>query len=196
MQFKSVFISGVFFFLTSLISINCKAQSSYENSCVTAAEKKLYELIMEYRKSKGLGIIPFSKSLSYVAHAHAVDINDNLFEGECNMHSWSDKGAWKGCCYTNDHKNASCMWDKPGEMTKYKGDGFEIAHGGRGAYVATPESALNGWKNSKYHDPVIVNEGIWADMKWNAIGVGIYNGYAVVWFGREQDPDGNAEYCK
>ncbi|MBI5217747.1 MAG: CAP domain-containing protein [Bacteroidia bacterium] len=166
--------------------------------CISDDEMKLYNLLMEYRKTKGLPEIPFSKSLTYVARLHAKDIEDNSWKIGCNMHSWSEKGKslWKYCCYTNDHKNSPCMWDKPRELTNYTGDGFEIAHGGRDGYVASPENALKGWKASKAHNPVIINEGKWADTRWNAIGVGIYKGYAMVWFGRETDPDGKPDVCK
>ena len=34
---------------------------------------------------------------------------------------------------------------------------------------------------------VILNQGIWKNLNWNAIGVGILNGYAVIWFGEEFD---------
>ena len=34
---------------------------------------------------------------------------------------------------------------------------------------------------------VMVNKGIWKNSNWEAIGVGIYKNYAVVWFGEEED---------
>ena len=40
---------------------------------------------------------------------------------------------------------------------------------------------------SAIHRDVILNQGIW-DKPWNALGVGIYEGYAVMWVGREVDP--------
>lgn len=85
------------------------------------------------------------------------------------------------------------MWNKPREMTAYKGDGFEIAT----FYSAgmTPEIALDSWKKSKGHHEVIINKGIWKAMKWRAMGVSVYDNYAVVWFGTERDPD-QGEKCK
>jgi len=143
---------------------------------------------MKYRKEKKLPEIPISKSLTYVAQGHAKDLHENFsFGNNCNMHSWSDKGKWKACCYTSDHAKAACMWDKPREMTSYKGNGYEISHGGSGGYIATAESALNSWKKSSGHNAVIINEGIWARSKWNAIGIGIHKEFAVVWFGKELD---------
>jgi hypothetical protein len=52
----------------------------------------------------------------------------------------------------------------------------------------TPKGALNGWKTSSAHNAVIINEGKWGAAHWQAIGVGMYKGYACVWFGRETDP--------
>src|SRR5687767_8026143 len=75
--------------------------------CLNAEEKKLYDLIMEYRKSKKLPPIPLSTKLTLVAQTHARDLADHHeFEpkSKCNPHSWSDKGNWTPCCYTNDHK--------------------------------------------------------------------------------------------
>ena len=43
------------------------------------------------------------------------------------------------------------------------------------------------WKKSTGHNQVIVNEGIWKKIMWNAIGIGIYKEYAVVWFGEIED---------
>ena len=79
------------------------------------------------------------------------------------------------------------MWRKPSELTGYKADGFEIAHGGVDGYVATAERAFNGWKGSAGHEAVMANKRNWADTKWKAIGIGIYGGFATVWFGTEED---------
>ncbi|MCE7054913.1 hypothetical protein LZF95_09535 [Algoriphagus sp. AGSA1] len=78
------------------------------------------------------------------------------------------------------------MWKKPSELTNYKGSGFEIAHGGSEGFVATAESAFTGWKNSQGHNDVMINGGIWIS-PWKAVGMSIHKGYAVVWFGKEED---------
>jgi hypothetical protein len=49
-------------------------------------------------------------------------------------------------------------------------------------------AALSSWKGSPLHHAVIVNSGVWARIRWKAVGVGIYGSYAVVWFGEEADP--------
>ena len=153
-------------------------------------ETKLYNIIMQYRYSKGLPKIPLSKSLTFVAQTHAKDFVNNRpdngsFSSGCNGHSWSNKGNWTACCYTSNHARAECMWSKPSELTSYKGNGYEISH--RTSGIATAEGSLNGWKGSPGHNAVIINQGIWHDNNWQAIGIGIYQGYACVWFGTERD---------
>ncbi len=162
--------------------------------CPSTADTVLYRMIMKYRGSLGLDTISLSNSLCYVSFSHTLDLQMfNPNKPPCNLHSWSNNGIWTSCCYTPDHRKASCMWDKPREMTSYKGDGFEIAT----FYSAgmTPQIALAAWQKSTRHNEVIVNKGIWKAMKWRAIGVSIYDNYAVVWFGTERDPD-NSPRCK
>ena len=166
-----------------------------ENTCLTAQEKVLYDMIMEYRKEKGLPNIPISKSLTLVAQTHAKDLQDNNpVTRRCNLHSWSGKGSWSRCCYTEDHKKARCMWDKPKELTNYQGNGYEIAHWH--SLAATPISSLGGWKKSKGHNMLLINRGIWKKVKWKAIGIGIHKNYAVVWFGEEADNASSIEICR
>lgn len=150
-------------------------------------ESELYNLVMNYRKAKGLPKIPLSKSLTIVAQTHAKDLEDNYTpDSVCNLHSWSNNGKWKPVCYTPDHAKAALMWSKPRELTSYQGDGYEIAFGEDEEYLANAENALDGWKSSKYHNAVILNKGTWKK-KWNAIGIGINGSYAVIWFGNEVD---------
>ncbi len=165
-----------------------------ESVCLSAEEKKLYELIMDYRKSKNLPRIPVSPSLTYVAKTHAQDLKDNYtLKDPCNPHSWSGKGRWKECCYYADHRNAKCMWDKPRELTSYTSDGFEIAYFHSDKVVAG--QALEAWKKSKGHNMVIVNLDIWKKVNWKAIGIGIHQNYATVWFGATEDKEGKVELC-
>lgn len=167
-----------------------------EELCLSTEEMKLYQLIMEYRKSKGLSSIPLSAKLSQVAKVHAHDLADNYKfdpDNKCNPHSWSKKGSWTACCYTSDHKRAQCMWDKPKEITGYSGFGYEIAYYSTAG--ATAQEGLDGWKVSPGHNPLIVNLDIWSKVKWNAIGVALYKEYGLVWFGEEKD-DTAVKTCK
>lgn len=164
--------------------------------CLTKEEKKLYDLIMEYRKSKGLEAIPLSPRLTLVAQTHARDLAENYDfnpRNKCNPHSWSEKGKWTSCCYTNDHKKASCMWTKPQEIAGYAGNGFEIAY--YSSLGASAQEGIDGWKISPGHNPLLINSGTWSKTKWQAIGVGIYKEYGLVWFGELTD-DGSAKICQ
>ena len=156
--------------------------------CLTQEEKKLYTLMMKYRKAKGLEPIKISAGLTLVAQAHARDLSDHYKfdpKNKCNPHSWSTKGRWSSCCYTNDHKEAQCMWDKPKEISGYNSPGYEIAY--YSSAGASAEEGLEGWKNSPSHNPLIINEGIWKKVDWNAVGIGFYKEYGVVWFGELED---------
>jgi uncharacterized protein YkwD len=159
-----------------------------DSICLTPEEKKFYDLLMEYRKEKALKPIAISSKLTLVAQTHAKDLADNYQfnpSSECNPHSWSRKGKWSSCCYTSDHKQAKCMWDKPMEIAGYDNPGYEIAYYSSGGVNA--DAGLEGWKKSLSHNEVMVNEGIWTKAEWNAVGVGFYKQYAVVWFGQLAD---------
>ncbi len=163
--------------------------------CLSAEEKKLYDLMMAYRKDNGLDAIPLSASLTLVAQTHARDLAEHYKfdpKNRCNPHSWSSKGKWTACCYTNDHKRAECMWDKPKEIAGYEAPGYEIAY--YSSAGASAEEGLEGWKRSPSHNPLIVNEGIWSKVTWQAVGIGFYKEYGIVWFGEVED-SGDLPMC-
>jgi len=165
-----------------------------QEACLNDEEVKLYQLITEYRKSKGLPKIPLSTSLTVVAKAHVQDLEHNdPSHGRCNLHSWSKKGLWSACCYTDNHAKAECMWNKPKELTSYKSAGYEIAVGG--GHVDA-EIALDAWKKSPGHNQVIINRANWKKIKWNAIGIAVDERYSVVWFGEAADKAGPPAQCK
>ena len=173
-----------------------RAISEWPNVTISQEEIKLYDDIMKYRKSKKLPSIPLSKSLTHVAQTHCKDlvINRPDLKKECNTHSWSDKGTWSSCCYTRDHKQAECMWNKPKELTTYENTGYEIAVGSSDPafdnFQMTAEYALSAWKKSVHHNNVIINRDLWEKAEWKAIGVGMYKGFACVWFGKYTDAEG------
>lgn len=144
-------------------------------------EQKLYDLINEYRAENGLSPIPLSSSLNLVANRHVLDLDKNI--GGLT-HAWSD------CPYDpSDRSTYPCMWNAPQRLgTAYEGYGYENAHGGSGGYRATAESAFRSWRGSSAHNAVILNQGMWQGRQWRALGIGIYQGYAVLWFGEEVDP--------
>ena len=178
-------------FLTLLIVLQGSAHVSTPEErtvCLNSEEKKLYDMMMAYRKSRGLPPIKVSAKLTQVAQTHARDLAENYKfdpKNKCNPHSWSSKGKWSSCCYTSDHKKAGCMWDKPKEISDYSGPGYEIAY--YSSAGASASEGLEGWKKSPSHNPLIVNEGIWSKVNWRAVGVGFYKEYGIVWFGEVED---------
>ena len=164
------------------------------NFCISPIEVELYNMINEYRKLYDLPPIPFSKSLSFVAKAHVRDLFFNHpDQGDCNFHSWSDKGGWKPFCYPKDEKKNCSVWDKPKEMTPYKSKGYEIVY-----WENNPvniDSIIPFWKSIDYFNSFLIYTGKWQGKKWMAIGVGIYENYAAVWFGEIPDQEGEPGIC-
>lgn len=163
------------------------------NQGLSEDEAELYLLINEYRASIGKKKLRFSKSLTIVARTHVKDSNMYSPENQVdargidgNLHSWSANGNWRPVVYTPDHYYAELVWSKPSELTSYKGNGYEISH----YYSArvTPSGALNGWKNSKGHNNIIIGAGDWNTLE--CMGVAIDGHYAHVWFGEDADPAG------
>src|SRR5690554_6174624 len=190
------------FFISFFLSVNSmeNAENQIENSdketCISPGEMELYNAVNEYRKQHKLKPIPLSQSLTIVAQTHVHDLIENKpFDeaGNCNPHSWSNKGKWTACCY-NSGSDGACMWNKPGELTSYKSVGYEIImnwYDSSDPYGdVSAEDALQTWKESPNHNNVILNNGMWKSLEWNAMGVGIYQGFAAIWFGEEPDSAG------
>ena len=168
--------------------------SSERSSCISNEERSLIDAIRTYRASENLPEVPISKALTKVARLHVRDLAEHAphESGGCNLHSWSDEGSWSGCCYTEDHDNASCMWEKPSELTNYVSTGYEIVYQG----PVDAERIMDTWQRSAGHDAVLANRGQWRDFQWSAMGIGAYDGYAVVWFGTEEDTGSTPSDCE
>jgi hypothetical protein len=151
------------------------------------ASAQLIDLIYDYRAQNGLPAIAMSPSLDKVAALHVADLERHVPGGKCNNHSWSASARWSACCYTRDHAQARCMWDKPREITRgaYKGHGYEIVCWSSDRM--TPERAMACWQRSAVHHNVILNRGVWRDTTWRAMGVRMSEHYAVLWLGMEAD---------
>lgn len=144
------------------------------------------EAINAYRQSKGLAAIPVSDELTRVAKAHVADLAANHPEDACNgsLHSWSNNGNWTGGCYNgNDQATWPLMWNKPKEIANYPGNGYEVAAWADPAITAEQAVAL--WQDDAPHDDVLLNNGIWTNFPWGALGGWVENGYACAWFGQE-----------
>lgn len=195
--------AGQYFYGNSEQAAQMTASGHPAGTCLTAEEAELARIINNYRNNSGLSSIPVTRSLSKVAQMHVVDLHHNRpdenrsdYRGySCNMHSWSANSGANAVCYTPDHIYAAQMWNKPREVTNnaYDGYGFEIAY--KTYAQATAGESLRAWQASPGHNPLIVQQGYWSTYNWPAMGVGIYEGYAVVWFGSEPDPHGNIPQC-
>ncbi len=189
-RFKLVILISIFPFFKEIL-----AQDSIPNDfCITQEEFKLYNLINDYRKAMNLHEIPLSRSLSYVAKQHAIDLVTNRPDtNTCNFHSWSDKGNWVACCFEKEIKDKSCMINKPGEITNYPGVAHEIVYWEN--KEANAERAFDQWRETIAARSVITNFKEWESYDWNAIGVGINKGFAIAWFGEELDPEPQTMVC-
>lgn len=193
-------INFTFLFLILIISfsgihISLFAQKELPaDFCITVEESKLYNLVNEYRKAMKLPAIPLSKSLCYVAKTHLRDLVTNKPDtSTCNMHSWSNKGDWKPCCFQKDKNDKVCMQSKPSEITNYPGLAFEIIYWE--SKEATAEFAFKQWRETTASQSVIINAEKWEGFSWNAVGIGIYEGYAAIWFGEELDVEKETKVC-
>ncbi len=186
-------IAFIFLLFSKLVYSQGFDWGAPENHCVTSEERELYNLIAEYRNSKNLPAIEFSKSLSYVAKMHAMDLSFNRPDfGGCNPHSWSDKGKWKPCCYARDEDRIACMTLKPKELTNYKSKAYEVVYAG--GEEARAEDAFELWTEIPLMNDYLLNTGKWTK-SWMAIGIGIYGEYACLWFGEGADIAGKVSDC-
>lgn len=161
--------------------------------CISEKANKLFVLINEARTQKQLDRLPLSASLSFVAYTHINDLIQNHPDTSlCNLHSWSDKGIWTSCCYQAYIPVQECMWNKPQEISPYKYRGYELAFWQ--SEDLTAEEIFEGWMNIPQASDMILNKGEWQNV-WRAMGVGIKDGYAVVWFGRAVDNEPKPNIC-
>ncbi|OQW91704.1 MAG: hypothetical protein BWK79_16305 [Beggiatoa sp. IS2] len=191
----------VFSYTTTQAATDCHGQQILTaGSCVgddvDTEEAKLHRLVNEYRAQHGLPAIPLSPSLNLVANRHVLDLVDNISSYSRSGLNWPH--GWSDCAYdANNRETLSCMWNAPQRLkTAYTGYGYENLCGGPEYpdYVMTANYALECWQESSAHNAVILNQGeSWQDRPWNALGVGIYKGYAVLWFGEEKDLAGTGD---
>lgn len=158
--------------------------------CQTAEEAELVRLVNEYRAANGKPPVVNNMWLSATGQWHAWDLttNPNVVGGQCNIHSWSNLPPpgvfWQGVCYTADHAQAEQMWGKPGQISAglYTGAGFELST--ICGCTQTANNALLWWRGSPAHNDVILNQGpTWSGILFTGMGVGIKDGYAMLWFG-------------
>lgn len=171
---------------------NLLSAKTCEGDGLEIEEKKLYRMINEYRARHGLPPIPPSPSLNLVANRHVRDLTENHESYARGGLHWVH--GWSNCPYdANDSRTLYCMWEAPKRLqTSYPGMGFEIFCGFPDEkylnFTMTADVAFRTWEKSPLHREVILNQGRWKKYQWKAMGVGIYKGYATLWFGEEPDP--------
>ncbi|HTX89552.1 MAG TPA: SPOR domain-containing protein [Bacteroidales bacterium] len=194
-------IKRIGFFVLLLFSFQGMAQQPVKTGrevpagfCISPLEAKLYKMINDYRLRYDLPVIPLSRSLCFVASTHVKDLYFNHPDVEpCNFHSWSNKGTWKPFCYPKDENKKNSVWDKPKELTNYKGKGYEIVYWENNAVMI--DSIIAFWRSIPYFNSFLMNTGKWQGKKWNAIGIGIYENYACAWFGELPDAEPSPAVC-
>lgn len=165
-----------------------------EEVCLTQSEFKLYNLINKLRIENNEEIIPVSRSLTFVAKTHINDLNSNHPDTSvCNFHSWSDKGEWTPCCHNKYLPKTECMTSKPGELTDYNYDGYELTFWD--SEMALPDSIIDLWSNFETSRNMILELEQWEDIEWDAIGLAISGKYALVWFGSREDKAVPVKLC-
>lgn len=167
-------------------------------SCLNAEEAELVQAVNAYRVQNGKAALPASYWLSTTGQWHGWDLQANApVVGNCNLHSWSNAmpNLWQPVCYTPDHLQAAQMWGKPRQISLnvYSGNGYENAAVAGGPMTASV--ALAAWQQSPAHRDVILQQGIWAGIGFQGMGVGIVGNYAVLWFGDRADPAGVMPEC-
>jgi len=151
-------------------------------SGLSQEENTLFNMINDMRRQNKVSVIPLSADLCKVAQTHIADLIKNKPQDKgCSLHSWSGSGKWTSCCNTKEVFGIECMKSKPREITGYKGDGYELIYWGIDKATASDAATL--WKQVDASSDMILTRAKWNGYQWKAIGVGIKDGYAILWLG-------------
>lgn len=171
-----------------------QAVAQLPDFCLSKEEYRLYSLINEFRTKNGLGVIPVSRSLCYVAKVHARDLFiNNPDTSHCSLNSWSNQGNWSPCCHSVLAPSPVCIVNKPKELAKFPGEGHEIAYWDSEELV--PDTVLSVWKSLPQTRDLLLNIKKWSYFSWKAIGIGMYKGYACVWVSDAADTQPEPALC-
>ncbi|MGC8866260.1 MAG: SPOR domain-containing protein [Bacteroidales bacterium] len=195
---KYLFLTIIVCLVWSLKNLPLIAQNAAvpDNYCISAAELDLFNKINAYRTERGLPELSLSRSLSYVAYLHVRDLKINRPDSVkgCNKHSWSGQGNWSAFCFPRDQSRKKSVWDKPKEITRYPGQGFELLyHTSDGEAIADDAMAL--WRSLAASQAILLNTGHYLKNKWKVVGVAMYKEYISVWFGEANDPETSVRMC-
>jgi len=192
---KSLHFLIIFLILIITSSFAQNKSKIPEDFCMTQDEYRLFSLINEYRTKLALNTIPLSKSLSYVAKTHAKDLAGNFNPAsDCNMHSWSDKGNWKPFCFPKDQNRKHDVKDKAKELSNYPGKAWELTYWENSK--ADLDFVLDFWMSIPYTADMISSSNAWEKKEWKSMGVGIQDGYVLVWMGTDVDVEISTLICE
>lgn len=186
---KFILIILLMFIISSVLAIVSPRQISDSDSItagISGNELVLFDLINSMRVKNNLPPIPISSDLCKVARYHIDDliVSKPQVKG-CGLHSWSNSGNWTPCCDFKNLSGVQCMKLKPKEITGYPGFGYELIYWGNEA--ATPCEAAALWQQVEASANMILGRGKWKGFQWKALGIGIKEGYAVLWLGDKPD---------
>lgn len=185
--------------LLAAVGFSSAARAEPPGECLNPQEAELVQLVNAYRVANGRTALPASRWVATTAQWHVWDseTNGHTFLPPCGPHSWSNArpDLWQAVCYTPDHAQAAQMWGKPGQISggRYVGNGYELI-----AFAGPPQTAANAlaqWQGSPFHNPVILQQGVWAGVNFTGLGVGLDGATAALWFGDGFDPDGVLMPC-
>ena len=187
-----LFLLFVFWFRVSGFDLHSVTEGKDTVSTkATQDEIILFNMINDMRRQNKLQPIPLSNDLCIVAHTHIDDlIKWKPQDNGCSLHSWSSSGHWTACCNSKDPAGIQCMKSKPKEITGYSGNGFELIFWGEDN--ATPADAADLWRQVDASADMILSRGKWKGYQWKALGVGLKEGYAVLWLGDKPDAKSQA----
>ena len=72
-----IIISITLFFYLAAVTLKAPEPLATKEVCLGGEEEKLYNLIMTYRRDKGLKSIPLSSKLTLVAKTHVRDLAEH-----------------------------------------------------------------------------------------------------------------------
>lgn len=163
---------------------------------LSLAELALYHEIVAHRASVGLAPLPLSRALTTTAGRHVADTRENIWAEGVELPAWANLHSWSDAYYAADGSTAEAMWQAPARLgTGYASPGYEITAAGQ----EDGSAALATWLASPPHRAILDNSGIWADVGFAAIGIGLstapgagdYAGRIFhVWFGAAADVSG------
>ena len=142
---------------------------------LSQVEAEMIRIVNDYRIQNGTSPLEPHPGLNRVANRHLADLEQNF---QNLTHSWSN------CPYDiADRKTWPCITGAPVRLgTGYAGNGFEnlfrVAAGS-----ATPSAAVEVWKKSPPHNSLMLNLGVWSQIRFDAIGVAIRGQWAALWVG-------------